>query len=390
MGIRKFRCYLEGYAFTVITDHSSLRWLHHLKNPTGRLGRWALELLQDNVTIVHRKGALHHVPDALSRIPENFVEAIDRCARIEPHQDRWYHRRYRDVKHAPDRLPDWQIINGHLYHHRPRGFIDIELEDLDACKLVVPQSLRAQAIAESHEPPQAGHLGVDKTYQRLSTRYFWPNMLRDVVAFIARCDICQRCKVEQRPPAGLMGHRVIEEPWTTIAMDIMGPVTRSKTGFSYVLVIQDLFTKWVEVVPLRRTTGKHISEALDNLIFCQWGTPRVLLTDNGTEFLNKDVRRLTQLTGVRHHTTPPYHPQANPVERVNRVLKTLLRAYIDSDQGNWDAHLHEFRFAYNSAYHASLQTSPAFANFGREPQPAISMQQEVEGDLEILPREPQE
>ena len=141
--IRKFRCYLEGYAFTVITDHSSLRWLHNLKNPTGRLARWALELLQDNVTIVHRKGALHHVPDALSRIPENFVEAIDRCARIQPHQDRWYHRRYRDVRHAPDRLPDWQIINGHLYHHRPRGFIDIELEDLDAWKLVVPQSLRA-------------------------------------------------------------------------------------------------------------------------------------------------------------------------------------------------------------------------------------------------------
>ena len=42
--IRKFRCYLEGYAFTVITDHSSLRGLHNLKKPTIRLARWALEL----------------------------------------------------------------------------------------------------------------------------------------------------------------------------------------------------------------------------------------------------------------------------------------------------------------------------------------------------------
>ncbi|KMQ83753.1 reverse ribonuclease integrase, partial [Lasius niger] len=68
--IKKFRPYLEGYQFRVITDHSSLRWLHNLKNPTGRLARWALELLEYDYTIEHRKGALHHVPDALSRIYE--------------------------------------------------------------------------------------------------------------------------------------------------------------------------------------------------------------------------------------------------------------------------------------------------------------------------------
>lgn len=63
--IKKFRPYLEGYKFTVMTDHSSLRCLHNLKNPMGRLARWALELLEYGYEIVHRKGALHHVPDAL-------------------------------------------------------------------------------------------------------------------------------------------------------------------------------------------------------------------------------------------------------------------------------------------------------------------------------------
>jgi len=68
--IQKFRPYLEGYRFTVITNHNSLRWLHNLKNPTGKLARWALELLEYDYEVIHRKGALHHVPDALSRMYE--------------------------------------------------------------------------------------------------------------------------------------------------------------------------------------------------------------------------------------------------------------------------------------------------------------------------------
>jgi hypothetical protein len=66
--VQKFRPYLEGYHFKVITDHSSLRWLHNLRNPTGRLTRWALELLEYSYEVIHKKGTLHHVPDTLAYI----------------------------------------------------------------------------------------------------------------------------------------------------------------------------------------------------------------------------------------------------------------------------------------------------------------------------------
>ncbi|CAB0040694.1 unnamed protein product [Trichogramma brassicae] len=54
--IQKFRPYVEGYRFRVITDHSSLRWLHNLRNPTGKLSRWSLELQQFDYIVEHRKG----------------------------------------------------------------------------------------------------------------------------------------------------------------------------------------------------------------------------------------------------------------------------------------------------------------------------------------------
>ncbi|XP_076238647.1 uncharacterized protein LOC143181874 [Calliopsis andreniformis] len=67
---KKFRYYLEGYKFIVVTDHHSLRWLRNLKDLVGRLARWTLSLLEYDFEVVHRKGTLNVVPDALSQMHE--------------------------------------------------------------------------------------------------------------------------------------------------------------------------------------------------------------------------------------------------------------------------------------------------------------------------------
>ena len=90
--IRKLRPYLEGYKFKAITDNSALKWLQTLKEPTGRLARWALELQQWNVQIEHRKSAMHRVPDALSRIQESDAGETE-IAAFEEVVDPWYIRR---------------------------------------------------------------------------------------------------------------------------------------------------------------------------------------------------------------------------------------------------------------------------------------------------------
>ncbi|KMQ84618.1 reverse ribonuclease integrase [Lasius niger] len=133
-----------------------------------------------------------------------------------------------------------------------------------------------------------------------------------------------------------MGRRIADGPWTVIATDIIGLLPRSKAGFQYILVIQDLFTKWVECKALRSATGSKISEALEELVISQWGAPKFLLTDNGTEFLNKVIKAFTEEHNITHTTVPPYHPKANPVERVNRISKTMIISFIDKDHRAWD------------------------------------------------------
>ena len=68
-GIKKFQPYLFGRKFTVVTDHSSLRWLMNIKDATGRLARWSLLLQQYDFEIVYRPGKEHGNADSLSRRP---------------------------------------------------------------------------------------------------------------------------------------------------------------------------------------------------------------------------------------------------------------------------------------------------------------------------------
>ncbi|XP_066596240.1 uncharacterized protein [Prorops nasuta] len=375
--IKKFRGYLEGYKFTVMTDHNSLRWLNNLKDPSGRLGRWALELMQYDFEIVYRKGSQNFVPDALSRIPSSGELELCSLAVSMNYPttgwadttDSWYTTRRDTLKATPFKFPDWKIEKVLLYYRRSSSRYHEELEDLEPWKLVVPSEFREDLLHEFHDTPMSGHLGVDKTYHRISRCFYWVGMYRTVLDFVRKCDICQRTKVSQQPPVGLMGRRFVEQPWEIVAVDVMGPLPKSLHQNAYIVAFQDLFTKWIECRAVRTVNGAKIKELLLDLVVTRWGTPRMLISDNGTEFVNKLLEQACREYKIHHSTTPVYHPQANPVERINRVVKTMITAFVGKNQREWDAHLSEFNFAYNTAHHSVIECSPAFLNFGRDLKP---------------------
>lgn len=382
--VKKFRCYLEGFHFTVITDHSSLRWLHNLKNPSGRLARWALELLEYDYEIVHRKGALHHVPDALSRMYESteMISATQEGEILNP----WYVERYKKVQDFPERYPNWKIENDQLYFHRPDPILDQIVDDLDEWKIVVPESLRRRVISEGHDSASSGHAGIDKTYARIAKDYYWVGIYSDVVKYVRECQTCQASKASQIGRSGLMGEKNVETPWKIVSADCMGPYPRTRSGFTHILVLRDMFTRWVEYVPLRAASGKNVRSAFESRIIFRYGVPSIWLTDNGPEFKNRVIRSMTQGFGIKHMFTPPYSPHCNGgTENSNRFLKQMIVAFVDKDHLAWDEHLHEFQFATNTAVHSSTGFSPAFLNFGRNPEVPQTLRAEVSARREVFP-----
>lgn len=364
--IEKLRPYIEGTHFTLLTDHWSLCWLHNLKDPTGRLARWSLKLQQYSFDVIHRKGKEHVVPNMLSRsVPVvDSIEVTDDIG-VEGN-DKWYSNMVFKVQNNPLRYPSWRVTNSKLYKYvKYKTMPDIEV--INDWKLVIPKMQRIEIFKRYHDDPRTGHPGIFKTFKRISQYFFWPKLKSDVSKYVSKCSVCVQYKSSQQRPAGLMTpHRVFNKPFECVACDLIGPLPRSSKRFKYILVLIDNFSKFTLVMPLRNATGRLICTAVEEHLFLIFGHPKLLISDNGTQFTCNEFKNLLSSYGVRHFYTANYHPQSNPTERANKTLETMIRCYTSDNHKLWDKNLSKIACAIRTQVHESTGCSPYFIVFGRE------------------------
>lgn len=366
--IEKWRPYVEGTHFIVITDHYSLKWLNTIKDPVGRIARWAVRLQQYDFDIVHRKGKDHIVPDILSRsVPSlDLLEPVT-CDVDFPSGDNWYDNMCRQVQQNPRYYPLWRLEGNQLFKRSKLAYPGLA-EKSHAWLMVVPKSKRADIIKENHDPPTCGHLGVFKTSSRISSKYYWPKLKQDCSRYIRRCNICLSTKPEQKAPAGLMLSLapIITRPWKILSMDIVGPLPRSAAGYSYILSVVDIFSKFVLLFPLRSVTAAAVAKIFEEHVILLFGAPQKVITDNGVQFRSNQYKSLLHKYDIVPGHIANYHAQANPVERVHRVVKTILTSYVADNHRLWDKYLAQVACALRSSRHETTKFTPNFVMFGRE------------------------
>ena len=139
----------------------------------------------------------------------------------------------------------WQ--NGLLYRRwQPAG----QPPDAVVEQLVLPHTCRPTVLQLAHTIPLAGHLGRDKTTQRILHRFYWPTLFKDVADYVRSCPECQKAGSQRVRRAPLIPLPVIGVPFERMAMDIVGPLPRSRSGNRYVLVVCDYATRYPEAVPI--------------------------------------------------------------------------------------------------------------------------------------------
>ena len=243
-------------------------------------------------------------------------------------------------------------------------------------QLLVPKSRREMIFQAAHHNPMAGHLGYDKTLQRIMARFYWPGIWADVRRWCAACPECQLVNHPATPKAPLRPLPLVEVPFERLGMDLIGPLDRSARGYRFVLVLVDYATRYPEAVPLRNISAKSVAQALFQVI-SRVGIPKEILTDQGTSFMSRTLRELYELLGVRSIRTSVYHPQTDGlVERFNKTLKNMIRKFVHDDSRNWDKWLDPLLFAVREVPQASTGFSPFELLFGRRPQGVLDLVKE--------------
>lgn len=396
--VKKFRPYIDGTPFTIITDHMSLKWLMGQKDLSGRLARWSLKLQAYDFDIVHRKGAKNVVPDVLSRMHMEEIDSRSLSTDISLDDVEFQSESYRSLVRATEvnaeRLPDVKVMRGVIY--KRDGFRKGDEDEDLIWKIWVPEGLRETLLKKVHDGPSAGHGGMTKTLNRLRSRYYWPGMVASVKSFVGDCDVCKRCKVSNTTSRPLMGGRTVtERAFQRLYVDFCGPYPRSRDGNSYVFVVLDHFSKFLFLKPMRNATAKEVARYLEADVFHVFGVPEVIHSDNGRQFVSELFTNFLARYGVRHVKTAVYSPQANASERVNRSLLAIIRSYIEeNEQRSWDRHVSEAAFALRSAVHEAIGAEPYRVVFGQtmvqhgETYPILrSLGEAADSDTVITPKD---
>jgi hypothetical protein len=362
--LEHWRCYLEnGHTFTVYTDHSALKWFLSLDNPSGRLARWGVRLSSFNFDIKHRRGVDNVIPDALSRaVP---VAAISLSDAIKSTKDDWYIKTYNGCLSSPTQFPNFIIKNNSLFRlSKTKSQLMSEFE----WKEVVPIEFRDQIIADNHSVPTAGHLGIFKTYRRLSLSYYWPGMHQSVVQFVGSCSVCLSYKLQNHTTLGEMGRpKQCSRPHQMISIDFVGPLPVTRKQNCYMLVVTCCFSKYCNIFPLRRATADAVVKILEENIFLVYGVPQTIFLDNGSQFISATTDKLFKKYKVPNiYFTPRYTPQINLVERFNKSILICLSTFVENDHRSWDTFIPQIQFAINNSVNEATGYTPSFLVYGRE------------------------
>jgi hypothetical protein len=238
--------------------------------------------------------------------------------------------------------------------------------------IVVPPSCQAAVLRLAHDDGLAGHFGVFKTYERLRDRFEWPTMHDDCVSFVDTCTVCAVHKPNRYGKKYKIGSLPLpKKAFGRVHVDLIGQIGDVPTadGNRYIMMCTCPRTRWAEAFAIPNKEAKTVARVLLEEMFCRYGFPEVLTSDQGTEFVNRVVDGVNELLSIKHLHSTPYHPQANgSVERTNGTIIGVLRRIMElpARHKDWDRYLQPAMFAYRTAVHTGINMTPMQALLSQE------------------------
>ena len=408
LGLKSFEHILRYRKFIIRAGSRCITFLNSMKETRGIWARWHALLASFNYEWVHRPGVKQKNADALSRRPgiqyednadlyhendqlgqiddiyairfqEISMEEMHKCTAEDPVLSiiiKYVAGQSKPSKEERKTLGNdgmtyvnifecLELEDGLLYYREP-GANGIQPEK----RLCIPLKMQECAFLMCHADLSVGHFGINKTFQRMRKKFYWPNLYHYVNASVNNCVECIQ-KRTNRDKSHAMQHREqLSYFGQRIYTDTVGPLTaclyQGRT-VRHILTVQDGFTRYLVAVPIPDLEAKTVAKGIVEHWIWRHGVPEVIHSDRGTAYTAEIFKLTMEKLNIVKTVTPAYSPEGNRVERAHRVLGDILRSDNSQEEKRWPDKLQAAVFAYNCSVNRMTGVSPFFAIFGRNP-----------------------
>lgn len=365
--LKHFRVYLLGMNFKIITDCNAIKSTMSKKDLSPRVARWWTFLQDFQFEIIYKKGKFISHVDFLSRNPvESHVLSETANLSIFPNDINaindppcWLEVAQRNDPETQNLIESVNTgnIDTNRYQIRDNLLIYKSEPDLQP-RFYVPKGYRLNILRLFHD--ENCHVGFDKTLHKVREHFWFPGMTTFVQKYLSHCLVCIKRKGHSGPKQGLL-HPIEKTavPFHTVHLDCTGPFSASSEGHKHVLLLVDGFTKFCLLKPLKTLRAQELIPIIRETI-TMFGTPSLVVTDQGSNFTSNEIRNLFQELQIEHHMIATGTPRGNgQVERyVATVINMLNTLTSDDNMLDWPNGLWKVQQSINTTIQRSTGFSP--------------------------------
>jgi hypothetical protein len=357
--LRRFHQYLWGNPFTLITDHKALCYLQTQTIANPMMVGWLDIICDYTYDVVHLPGILNVIPDALSRLfgeehVPTYNKAIPDTIKTSTH-------------------PTLRLEGGNggkaskiNISNKPKAYLEAinAISQVKEEYMTPPKDQRQKILLDTH---LFGHFGANAMVTKIhNDGIHWTNIKEEALEMVKQCEQCLQFNLGNkafRPLTSIMA----DAPGDHWAIDLGTLSVTSSEGSNYIMIMVDIFSRFCIARAIPDKTAVTVAKEVIK-VFCDFGFPKVLQSDNGTEFVNQVLQHVVNHCGIDHRLTLPYNPRANGVAEkwVGTIKRTLIKQ-LDDNKTDWEKYLPAVQLAVNCKYASIHGSRPFSIMFAREP-----------------------
>ena len=404
--LQKLDHYLHGAEFVIKTDHKPLKYILESPMQNKKIQVWALNISSYNAKIEFLNGQANLIADLLSRSPpenekpdssieedvsdktfqintlnsNNFSPKMFASCKLKENEPEKPVQTFEEFDMLTEQQNDPEIMqiikqlnSGVENKAIQKKYLIIDQllyyitnpDDDPIMRLYIPSHIKEYVITQYHD--KNGHMGIQKVFETIKQKYFWPNMYKELYEYISNCMTCQMSS-SKKTKVPLQETDIPPFPFAKIALDLSGPFPTTLSGNRYIVTFIDLFSGWPEAFAVPNKDSSNICHIILEEIFPRFSTPLCILSDNAAENLSRIMKETLEALNIHHITTSFYSPTSNArLERCHRSLNQILSKKIKDNMQTWDMYLNQALAAIRFSVSESSKFSPFFLLYNRDP-----------------------